>query len=332
MTRASIFQTVQWGVETTAGTAVAADKKLQSISVEPAVEAETNPFRPMGTKWATLVTLNRESVTANLNGAPTYDELVYPLSSVLVSTTPTQPDATGAPSVYLWTFSPSSTAADTIDTFTIEQGDSSRAHRFAHGTVTELGLDISRDGIELSGTMIGTRLEDGVTLTASPTTVPLVPVLPNQIDVYMDDTAAGLGTTKLASGAGPAFSANVTVGDRHGPVWPLDSSETSFAQTVETEPSGTLELTLEADATAMGLLTTLRAGDSKFVRIKATGDTIESTFAYELTVDLAVKVSDIGDFDDEDGVFVVPPSFQIVHDSTWGQALEVAVQNTQSSL
>lgn len=332
MARASINQTVQVGVETTAGTPVAANKKLSSLSIEPGINAETSAFRPAGTKWPTVVPLNREWVTASLTGAPTYDELIYPLSSVLESVTPTQPDSVGAPSVYRWTFAPSSTASVNVDTFTVEQGDATRAHRFAHAIVTELGLEISRAGIDLSGSLIGARLEDGVALTAAPTTLPLIPVLPNQVDVYMNDTAAGLGTTKLASGNGPAFSANVTIGDRHGPVWPIDSTQSSYAETVETEPSGSLELTLEADATGMGVLDTLRAGATKFVRIKATGDEIEGGLNYELTVDLAVKVTDIGDFDDEDGVFVVPPSFTLVHDPTWGQALQVVVQNTRSSL
>lgn len=332
MARASISQTVQIGVEATHGTAVAANRKLQSLSIEPSINPETDQFRPMGQKWPSLVTLNREWVTANLSGAPTYDEIVYPLSSVLEEATVTQPDATNAPSVRLWTFTPSSTDIDTFRTFTVEQGDSTRAHRFAFGAVTEFGLDISRGGIDLSGSMIGTALQDGVTLTAGPTTLPLVPVLPSQVSVYMDNTAAGLGTTKLAAGGGPAFSANVNIGDRRGPVWPIDAALDSFGQTVETEPSGSLELTLEADATAMGLLTTLRNGDTKFVRIEAVGNIIATTFPYRLTIDLALKVSDIGDFDDEDGVFVVPPTLQLVHDATWGRALQVEVQNTTSAL
>lgn len=334
MPRASISQTVQVGVEGagTPGTAVAANKKLQSLSIEPAVNPETDQFRPMGTKWPTLVTLTREWVTAGVSGSPTYDEIIYPLSSVLEAATVTQPDATNAPSAYLWTFAPSSTDIDTIRTFTVEQGDSTRAHRFAHGVFTEFGLDISRGGIDLSGSMIGTALQDGVALTAAPTTLPLIPVLPNDVSVYMDNTAAGLGTTKLASGAGPAFSAAVNIGDRHGPVWPIDAAVDSFAGTVETEPSGSLELTLEADATAMGLLTTLRNGATKFIRIESVGNIIAAAVRYRLTVDLAVKVDDIGDFDDTDGVYTVPPSFSIVHDGTWGKALQVEVVNTQASL
>lgn len=332
MARASISQTVQIGLEATKGDAVAADKKLQSLSIEPSINPETNQFRPMGQKWPSIVSLNREWVTAGVSGAPTYDEIVYPLSSVLETAAVTQPDATNAPSVYLWTFTPSSTDIDTFRTFTVEQGDSTRAHRFAYGVFTEFGLDISRAGIDLSGSMIGQSLEDGVTLTASPTTLPLVPVLPNDVSVFMDDTAAGLGTTKLASGAGPAFSANFNIGDRHGPVWPIDAAVDSFAETVETEPSGTLELTLEADATSMGLLTTLRDGDTKFVRIESVGAVIEDVQTYRLTIDLAVKVESIGSFDDEDGVYVVPPSFTLVHDADWGQALQLEVQNSTASL
>lgn len=326
--RASVFQGVQLGVETTPGTAVPANKKLGSLSIQPSIRSESSVFRPMGTKYATVVAQNREWIEASLEGQPTFDEMIYPLSSVLTTAAVTQPDSVGAPSAYLWTFDPKSSAADTPKTFTIEQGDAGRAHRFAYGIVSELGLEFSRSGIGLSGSMLGRRLQDGVTLTASPTSIPLIPILPTQVNVYMDNTAAGLGTTKLTRN----FAANLSIGDRFNPVWPLDSSLNSFAATVEAEPTATLEMNMAVDSQWDGILTALRQGDTKFIRIEAVGGTIAAAVNYRFTIDLAGKVSDVGDFDDEDGVFVVPPTFEIVHDGGWGRALKVEVVNTRSAL
>lgn len=326
--RATISQGIQLGVESTRGTAVAANKKLSSLSISPGIQSEFNTFRPMGNKWPTVVAQNREWVQAGLEGAPTFDEIIYPLSSVLDVATVTQPDATNAPNAHLWTFQPATSDTDDPKTFTIEQGDSTRAHRFAYGLVTELGLNFSRGGLELSGSMIGQRLEDGVTLTASPTTLPIVPILPTHVSVYVDATAAALGTTKLTRD----FAADWTVGDRFNPVWPLDAAEDSFAAHVEAEPSGSLAIRPQADAVGMGFLDNARAGDTRFIRIEAVGDVIGGAISYRLRLDLAGKINEIGEFDDEDGVFVSPYTFQVVHDGTWGKSMQVEVVNTQSTL
>jgi hypothetical protein len=326
--RASIFQTVQIGVEATPGTAVAADKKLQSLTIGPAVKVETNKYRASGYKFPSLVVPGKEFVTAKLGGVITYSELIYPLASVLAYAAPVQQGATSA---YLWTFAPDTDAADTVKTFTVEQGSTERAHRFPHGLVTGLELMFSRSGCEISGgEMIGAALEDNVAMTVAPTAIELVPVIPTQVDVYLADTQAGLaGATALAR----AISAGWKVNDRFGPVFPLATQfGTGFATTVEIEPAGQCSLKMEADAEGMALLSTLRQGATKFMRIAATGGLIEGTEYYSLQIDTALKVEDVAEFSDEDGLFAIEWTFSWVHDATWGKATEVQVENIQTDL
>jgi len=80
---ATVFQGIQIGVESTAGEAVAANKKLLSTSITPVPKVETKPFRAMGNKYASFSTLNKEWAGLNIEGAPTYNEIVYLLSSLL---------------------------------------------------------------------------------------------------------------------------------------------------------------------------------------------------------------------------------------------------------
>lgn len=324
---ATLNQVVQIGVETTPGTGVAANKRLNSLSIEPAVQADINRFRPMGGKFPTVAALGREWVEARLSGALTYTEIVYPLSSVLRAATPVQiSPPTGQ--AYRWTFTPAQAAEDPIKTFTVEHGSAARARKFVYGIVRDLGISITRERIELSGAMLGRQLQDGITMTASPTEIALVPVLPAQVDVYLDNTAAGIGTTKLLR----ALAAELSITNRYALVWVLDSTQSSFVAHVEIEPAATLRLVLEADAQGMALLSAMRNGDKRFVRVQATGPNIETGNNYTFKVDMCGIVSEAGAFSDEDGVYAVEWTLHATYDASWAKALEVEVVNTVSAL
>lgn len=323
--RSSLNQVVQVGVETTAGTAVAANKRLTALSIEPTISSEIDTFRPTGQKYNSLTALSKEWTEADLSGRATYTEIIYPLSSVInTATMGTNPST----NTRLWQFNSSSTADDTPKTFTVECGSGVRAHKFAYGVVNEFGISFSRDSVELSGSMIGRAITDNIVLTSSPTSVALIPVLPTEVSIYMDDTQGGLGTTKLTR----ALSAEWNIGSRFGPVWVLDAANNSFVALVETEPDLTLDLTVEADAQGMGLLTQLRSGATKWIRIQAVGAIAEAAVNYKLTIDMACKLSDTGGFSDEDGVYAIEWNMVGVHDTTWGKAFTVEVINMLTAL
>ena len=325
--RSALTQGVQVGVEATPGTNVAANKKFISIGITPAVSMDPLQFRPMGSKYNTIVTPGKEWVEADIEGVGSYTELLWFLASCVANPTgPVTVDSTGR----TWTFASASSAEDTVKTMTVEQGGVVRAHKFNYGLVTELELTFNRDGVEVAGAMIGQRLSDNITLTAAPTTPPQVPILPTDVDVYLDGTSAGLGTTKLTR----VLEATWTLGDRFNPVWVLNSTLPSFVAHVESEPNAQLTLLMEADAEGMSQLTQMRAGATKFIRIKGTSPTLagSTTQAYELKIDSAVKVSDVGDFSDEDGVYAIEWTFDIVHDGTWGKAFTIDLTNKETTL
>lgn len=322
--RASIFQNVQIGVETTPGTGVAANKQLLSLGFDPTVKANVKQYRPRGMKYPTMTELGKEWVEAKISGGLTYNEIVYVLSSILTTVSPT-----GAGSAKTWTFSPSSTAADTPKTFTVEQGDAVRAHKWANGIVTALELGFSREECSIDGAMMGKALQDGITMTATPTAITLVPVLPTQVSVYAADTQAGLaGAAELDR----VLDAKFSIGDRFAPLWVLKRSVSSFATHVETKPALEMSLKVEADSAGMAYLATMRTGATKFLRIQALGAEITTGVYYTLQIDMAGKVMEPKDFEDADGVYAIEFPFLGVHDATWGKALEVTAINTVASL
>lgn len=324
--RAAVFEGIQIGVETTPGTSVAANKKLTALSIEPSPNAEIAQFAPMGSKHNTITALGKEWVLAALAGKPTFTEIVYPLSSVI--TTPVITTPGGGTTSRDWTFTPAGSAADTPKTFTVEAGSSLRAHKFTHGMVDEFTLAFNRGEVDLSGSLFGQALTDGITLTASPTTIALTPVLAKQFSVYVDATAGGLGTTKLLR----VIDGEFKIGSRFGQVWPVDAAQASFAAYVEIKPEVTLRLSLAADAAGMAYLTNMRNATRSFIRVEAIGAVIEAAITYKLRIDMAGEVINAGGFKVSDGLYVVDWTWSAMEDSGWGKAYQVVVTNTLTAL
>jgi hypothetical protein len=321
---------------------------------------------------------------------------------------------------------------------TVEQGDATRAHRFAYGMFTSLALAFDRSNCALSGSMIGQALVDNVamspnatytlTANASPptagtftltysgqtttaiafdatpatvqaalealstggvgnfrvwistgtgtlavannvytvefvgllgasaktltgtftaltasgsialaagqtgqavTTIALIPVLPKHVSVYMADTQAGLAS---AAALTRAVSGQWSLTNRFGMVWSLNAAQPSWAAHIETEPTLTMSLVMEADADGMGLLTQLRSGATKWVRIKCLGDYTEGTIPYTLQIDQPIKITEAGDLSDQDGLFGIGWSGVGVHDGTWAKAISITVINLLTAL
>lgn len=326
--RTTISQRVQIGVEVTPGTAVAATRRLQSAEISISPDGGVQVIRGAGAKWPALAALGKEFAGGSLDGAPTYTELVYFLAGILGD--PTITPVVGATAAYDWEWDIETYDVQDAKTLTIERGSNLQAERTTGAVLTGLGIEYNRDELSLSGDMLARAFETGFTLTAAGVTdLPLVPVLPREIDVYLDDTAAGLGTTKLLR----VLSASWEMGDRFGALWPLNSALPSYAATYEIEPSADVSLTMAADAVGMGLFDTMRAGSTKFLRIGSASDTeIEAGFPYEMDVDLAVKVDDLPDYSDEDGIYAVGWNFGLFHDSDFGKAGHIRVRNGLAAL
>lgn len=332
-TRSTVAQTVQIGREVEPGTAVAAGKILSSLSVALSPSVESNAFKPRGIKYPTVVANNKEWAEGDLEGTPTYDEIVYPIASAMTAPTIAQimneETGTGA---YAWTFEPSSTGADAPVTYTVEQGDATLSDRAAHVLFTDFEMEFTRDEVTLGGTALAKALERNVpmTLDATPVAQDLVPILPGQVCIYVSSDPALLGTE--ATHVPTALSISPSLGGRYNAVWYLNCREDSFSGFVESaEPDFTADLMIEANVQGMEWANRFRTGETAFIRIEAKGPEIKAGVpesAYRLTWDLAVKVLEPGEYSDEDGVYAIGPSLQVVHDPSWGRASRITIVNT----
>lgn len=318
-------QQVQVGPQTLFGTGVAASKRLRSIDITVNPRGEVTTYKPQGSKLPTVVVPGQEWSGGSITGSPVYDEMVYPLA--MIFGTPTV--ATSDTSAKTWPFVYTPGAALTPTALTVEKGDSVRAHKGIDTIATDLGIHITRNEFTIDGSTMGTLLTDGITMTATPTTLPQVPILAKHFDLYIDPTFGAIGTTKYLRG----FAADLNLAGLYSSIWPINSALTSYAAAVEnSEPDITAELRVEADATGMAHLTKLRAGDTQFFRIVGTSNVLAgaATAFYKITIDFAAKLNAYSDFDDLDGLYVWPLPLQIVDDTSL--ALTITVVNATAAL
>lgn len=318
--RAKVLEAVQIGLETTPGTAVAAPTNIRSVSVDTKIGGAAEFFKPDGHKFNTLSELNMEWSTFALNGKPTYTEICWFLAMMFGNPAP----ASSGVAVKTRTYEMLDTTILTPKTATIMKGSSVRAQKLAYGLLHDLGLTFSRSaGLALTGAGIGQLFTDGITLTASPADVPLVPIVGKQLDFFIDADAASLGTTKMLR----AFHVEPSITGVYGPLWAINSALPSFAAHIDLAPTTAVKVTLEADAAGMAYLSQWRADSTIFARLKATGPVIDTAIPYSYTHDMALGIKSMSPDEDESGVTVVTMECELTKDSTWGKALEIVVVN-----
>lgn len=335
--RALSTSIVQIAPETTPGTPVAATKRLGSISLSLAQDADVAFQGPTGYLFDTTSNVNRESASGDVSGLPNYAELQYPFSSLMgaaVITTPADGVLTRD-----WTFNILHNRQGTIKTFTIEQGDvdAGTAERAAYCFFNSLGLTFSRDGgNEVSGSIMGQIINYGFTLT-DPTTVnglPQVPIQSDEVNVYLDLDKDDIGVTQWVD----AFSVGFNIEGRWNVGYPLNRSKSSFDRHFATKPEPTMTFQVSNNAAGRDLIDYFRERTTMFVRIDALGPLIESVGAgptdyhYMFQLDMAVQLAAAFSPGDINGMATLDWTGRIVYDASWNKALTCKLRNTSTAL
>ena len=324
--RAAVFQQVQLAPETTPGTSVPANKLLQSMGLIPTAQVGVDIYRPDGLKYPTVAVAGQDMTAARVTGKPTYTELIYPFSGLFGAATITGPNGDGA---YTHVYNPASAAADAFKTYTVERGSAAGAEKWTFGLFSQFGFTFDRRTADITGAMLGQALTTGITMTATPTAIPLIPISPKDISVFADTTSAGLGTTKVTR----LLRGNFAFGNaKYNPLWVVDQSQASFVNVVEDAPAASFSTLVEADTQGVGFLATARAGSTLFFRILATGPLIAGASNYKLQLDFAAKCGTPREFTNESGVYAIEYPWSVAHDATYGKALQATLQNMQAGL
>ena len=269
--RASINVKTQVGVESTAGTAVAANKVLQAFDFKTGIKPAITMIGASGRKYDSSQEENKEWMAGTLSGSMDFNHLPYLLSSAwgIIS-----PVAHGASTTAKdWIGTPPVTGSVTPQTYTFEQGETAtRAHKFAYGLVTKFGYEFTRDATSVTGDLIGQPISDGITMTGGPSLVALAPIASKYWNIYLDATSAGLGTTLLLA----VLKFNFEMGNIYMPAWFVNRANLGFTSHVDGDPTTVAKLLVMADAQGMSLLSNLQTGNTAFLRAEALGPIIDN--------------------------------------------------------
>lgn len=319
--RASVNRVYQIGVETTAGTAVPANRKLPGMSLEFSPDLRKKKHRANGFKNTSLVQLQREMSKGTFNGPLSYPEFIYPLSGLIGGSVAT---ASGAST---WTFNPNSSGADSPKTFTCQGGDATQASQVTYLQFNNLKISINKEDCQMSGDFFA-REETSTTLTASPTVVEQHPVNINQVDVFLDDTFAEIGTTKLTD----TLMVDFSIGDKFLPKEVLNTAHPSFKETAEKDFEVTAEVTCENNAQTQAIFAAMKSDESpQFLRIQCTGPIISGAVTYLIQIDMAVNMFAVAE-QDQDGIWAYKFTFEGVYSSSMGRTFSVKVVNANTGL
>jgi hypothetical protein len=327
--RPLVQEIVELGVEVTPGTAVASSVKLQALQIELDSSIEVDRIAPAGSLFDTIAAPRQEYATGSLSGYPTYTELPYVLSNIFGAASVTTP--TGAVNARRWFWQPSSSVPWTPKTWTVRRGMvGNTAESATYAMLTGLGLSFSATAQpEISGDLFARALDYTATVGATGlAALALVPILPQQVCVYLDPTAGALGTTRLTRD----FSAAFEIGGLFGPFWPLDCTLTSFGGHTPLKPdTTTATLQLGNDTQGRGPVTMMRTGSTQYMRIEATGPQIDvgpPAYSHRLRIDAALKVVDPPSRGDADGLATLEWGFGLFDDPSFGAALKVTLDTT----
>lgn len=301
--RATVNEGIQFGLETTAGTGVSADKRilgLDSLTLNP-VEP-INVFKPAGSEAAAEVSRQKVNTEWQAQGPACYLTLPYLLAMLLN-------DDTSSPFAY----DPATYGLDTIKTFTIETGSATRAEKIAYAVCHSLRLRATKEEVSITASGFGRKLQQNITKTAGPTNVGPVPFDPDKFEVLM---GTAFGSQSMIATLETEFN----ISNRWGPHFVLDDATDSFTDHKKLRPTLSLSVTLEYGANAETLLTALRDKTTLYFTLSAiSAEEFSSGNVYNSQLQLACKVTGASRAD-QDGVFGGTFQLEPIHDANLGAA------------
>jgi len=335
------FKRIQAGIESTPGTAVAAaEVLLGTITTEESGEIVHKPNDDRNTLAANMADdeiVGKETKLVWSGDVNSRHILWALLMSLRGNVTPTQPDPTNQPNAYLWTITPSLTAANTpdqtngIDTFTFEYGDNTQSYETEYCFATRLQISGAPNKVcEFTCDITG-RQRGETTLTSS-LSVQSVQRFPfNLAQICIDASGGTMGNTQKTNLL-RAFQ------------WTLETKFTAFytsdgnlyfSSVAEDKKKPVLMLTYKRGSTSETERDAYDNRSTRLIRLKLLGqtelDSGQSDVPY-LYLDQAVRYFKWPTPSSQDGARVVQVTAEGVYDSTYGKMFEALLLTTLSAV
>ena len=291
------FTKIQYGKETTRGTAVAATKIRAAIA--PRITSDTKPEfvqEQFDIRMASRRVAIYERLYMNTLSTPNagFQQLLLPFSTGLKGATGSE--TTPSQSDYLYTFTPGLTVAagdNDPHAFTLQIGDDQQGWRVPYCMTDRITLKgkVSQDGgsapVSLEQGVFGRFIEEQA-FTGSLSLENVTDMNAKLAQLYVDTSWAGVGGTEL-SDALDEFTIEILTGVH--PVF-RGASTNYFNKHREGIIDYTASFVVDT-ATRDELMSSQQAGDLQVVRFTITGPTIGSGTPHKLTLDMGGRWEDV---------------------------------------
>lgn len=326
-----LFSKVQYGKETisTHGTAVAATKIL--LGQVPAINSDRKPEFPVENVGiradAVRAVIHQYLYNNTLSTEHGYFQQLPMLFGCGLKGGVTASEVTPAQGDYLWTFTPSLTASNTIDSLTIELGDDVQAfeteyamfERIRIGGQVAQGMEASPVAVEAD--FFGRQLTP-TTFTGALSIPSAEPINAKLARLYVDTAWSGIGGTEKTNIL-RGFDVEILTGVH--PVF-TGSANKYFNTHAEGLIAVTANLTLEGNSDADVIFDAQQAATFQAIRLKIIGATISAGTPHSLTLDIGgvwESVSPMGSEDRNDNLHSA--TLRGYYDVTGAKLLQVAV-------
>lgn len=170
------------------------------------------------------------------------------------------------------------------------------------------------------------------TTTAGVNVYPEFPMYPLQsqlTDIYIDSSAAALGTTVMAR----VFELDVNWANLVAPFFPIRSTTTSFGGQAETEQQNPIVLTVQADSAGRAYLTNnFRKGVAMFIRSQTGGALLDGTNSFMHQLDVCMMITNAVDWQVAENLYTIRYTGRMFLDNAWGKGANVVLQNKLAAL
>lgn len=337
MTRRSFTnQEVQIGKEASHGAGGSAGKILGGMSTwTMGGKPTTKQFMTVGRHYASASAMLTDESSGKISGVGDFATVAYILGSHFGTGSP----VLHAPSTtaYDYTFTPALTGKniDSALSYVIQVGDATDAEQYAFCLFNGFSYSGGRaQEISFESDILAQAFTDGITKTASPTELVPNPMTGAMVNIYLDSTSAGIGTTLLATSV---LSYQFKADPYYKQYWPTNRTNASWADAIDIDKKHTFTLKLEADSASIAYKSTyLATGARAYVRVDVQGPTIDGANSVKAAFkhDMACFVSGMKEFEDVDGVYAVEYELTVAEDTAWstGKAQIFALTSLMASI
>jgi hypothetical protein len=328
--RAAVDKAFQFGIETTKGTIVAANRYTPTLGFMMQPETEEQEFTASGARQPTSMGRHKIWGSGTYEGVTDYNSLMYIASCLFADPTASQ---IGSLTAYRRQYRPGVRTSDNArKTLTIQPGDATAVDNYPYSQLTGLNMELGLAETKVNGKIVSQYPTFNQTKTSSPTSIPERPVLRGDINVYMDSSLAGIGTTLITE----ARRETLAIGDKFKEAWFHNRSNPSWGGTVELPYKGLFSFVTAHNAQSRGYLAALAANDWVFLRIEAQGQLLGNnggTDVYELMQwDIAGKMKKPEEIGNDDGVQGYKYNVLSIENPDLGRAYQLDLINSRATL